>query len=159
MTFPIGTVIDTTNVASSSSDPSLARGDIYSLILAFNQLIASVNAASGVAVLDATGKLTASNLPGSYSVSGDIQLIPSTGIVNIQSVLRLATIYVADLGNAIGTGTPTAGDLIYLVDGDAGSPCLGVYDGIAWKVVRLMTQVGSVGANLTIAATLVGAAD
>lgn len=158
MTFPTGTVIDTTNVASVNSDPSLARADIYDLIVAFNALVASVNAASGVAVLNGSGKLAASLLPTTQNVTGTLVLQPSTGLVNIRNVLRLYQIATSDLGTTTGTTSPTAGDLVYLTDGDAGQPCLAVYDGTKWRVVRLMTQAGSVGAALTSSSTLTATA-
>jgi hypothetical protein len=148
MTFPVGTQISTTNVASSAADPSLARQDIFDLIQAFNQLVASINGNNGVAVLNGTGKIGNSLLPNTFVVNGDIQFQPSSKVVNIRDVLRLAQRFTAD--NALLT-TSTAGDMIYLVDGDAGQPCLGVYDGSDWRVVRLMTQVGDVGAELSSA--------
>ena len=79
-------------------------------------------------------------------------MTPSTGVVTLNRVLRLTQTVTADLGTATGTSSPVAGDLIYLTGGDAGQPCLGVYDGSAWKVVRLMTRVGDVGAALTATA-------
>jgi hypothetical protein len=159
MTFPTGTVIPTTNVASPDSDPSQARVDIYNLIVAFNQLVASINGADGVAVLNGSGKIANSLLPSSLALSGDISLQPSTGIVNINNVLRLAVTYTADLGSAVGTDAPTAGDLTYLIDGDAGQPCLGCYDGTKWRIVRFMTEVGDVGAGLQSISTLTVEAD
>lgn len=158
MTFPTGTVIDTTNVASVNSDPSLARADLFNLITAFNALVASINGANGVAVLNGSAKLPVSIIPATQNVTGTMILQPSTGLVNIRNVLRLYQIATADLGVTLGTTAPTAGDLIYLTDGDAGQPCIGVYDGSNYKVVRLMTQVGSVGAAFTVTATLTATA-
>lgn len=159
MTFPTGTVISTSNVDSASGDPSQARVDIYNLITAFNQLIASKNTANGVFVLDGSGKVAGAYLPTNYQVTGTVNVIPSTGIVSINNVLRLTQVYTADLGTETGTTSPVAGDCCYLVDGDAGSPCLGVYDGSNWRVVRLMTTVGDVGASLESEATLTAEAD
>lgn len=159
MTFPTGIVIPTTNVASPDSDPSQARVDIYNLIIAVNQLIASVNAAEGVVVLNGSGQLPVSVIPGNLSMSGDLTLQPGSGIVNINNVMRLAQLFTADLGSVLGTDAPTAGDTVYLVDGDAGQPCLGCYDGTKWRIVRLMTQVGDVGADLTAEFTLTAEAD
>ena len=84
MTFPTGTVISTTNVSTADSNPSLARTDIYDLIVAFNQLVASVNTASGVAALNGDGTLSSQYLPTTYATSGDLQLRPSSKIVNIR---------------------------------------------------------------------------
>lgn len=159
MTFPTGTQISTTNVASPSSDPSLARADIYDLITAVNAIIASYNAAQGVLVLDGSAKVSTSYLPTTIAVTGDVTLQPSTGVVNLQNVLRLAQIYTVSLGTIAGTTSPQAGDLCYLVDGDRGNPCLGVYNGTDWKIVRLATTVGSAGASLTATTTLTGTAD
>lgn len=159
MTFPTGTVISTANLDSPDDDPSLARADLYAAVVALNQLIASVNAASGVLSLDGSAKIPAIHLPGTYAVTGGVTLQPSNGIVTLQRVLRLQAIVTADLGTATGTASPSAGDLIFLTDGDAGSPCLACYDGTKWCVVRLMTQAGSVGATLTATATLTAEAD
>ena len=159
MTFPSGIQIPTTNVASPDSDPSLARVDIYELIVAFNRLVASINAAEGVVVLNGSGKINNSLLNGSFAMAGDISLQPSTGVVNINNVLRLSQLFTADLGGSLGTETSTAGDIIYLVDGDAGQPCLSVYDGIKWRIVRLMTEVGDVGGTLTAVSSLEVEAD
>lgn len=156
MTFPTGTVISTTNVSTADSNPSLARTDIYDLIVAFNQLVASVNTASGVAALNGDGTLSTQYLPTTYATSGDLQLRPSSKVVNVRDVLRLAQRLTAD--NSLLTGS-VAGDIIYLTDGDAGQPCLSIYDGTNWRVVRLMTQVGDVGAAITATSTLTAAAD
>lgn len=159
MTFPTGTVISTANLDSPDDDPSLARADLYAAVVALNQLIASVNAADGVLALNGSAKIPSVHLPGTYTVTGGITLQPSSGVVTLQRVLRLQAIVTADLGTTTGTTSPSAGDLVFLTDGDAGSPCLACYDGTAWKVVRLMTQAGSVGAALTATSTLVAEAD
>jgi hypothetical protein len=159
MTFPTGQQIPTTNLDSPDDDPSLARADLYDLVLAVNRIIASANAAQGVVVLDGSAKVPTANLSGYLSVTGDIELRPSTGVVNVTSVLRLAQLNVFQLGTQPGTTSSTAGDLVYLLDGDAGQPCIGVYDGTNWRVVRLMTQVGDVGGTLTAAFTLTATAD
>lgn len=159
MTFPTGTVIPTTNVASPDSDPSQARADFFALITAFNQLIASANLADGVVLLNGSGRVPVSNLPSTWSVTGDLALQPTSGLVSISNVLRLYQTYTSDLGSTLGTETPVAGDVVYLVDGDAGQPCIGCYDGTDWRVVRFMTQVGDVGAALAATATLVAEVD
>lgn len=159
MTFPTGTVIPTTNVASPDSDPSQARADFFALITAFNQLIASANLADGVVLLNGSGRVPVSNLPSTWSVTGDLALQPTSGLVSISNVLRLYQTHTSDLGSTLGTETPVAGDVVYLVDGDAGQPCIGCYDGTDWRVVRFMTQVGDVGAALAATATLVAEVD
>jgi hypothetical protein len=160
MTFPSGQQISTANVSSSTGDPSLARADIYDLMVAFNQLVASENSQQGVLVLDSSGKIAGTFLPATYSTtSGQLQLQAANGVVNIQRVLRLHQFNADDLGSALGTTSPTAGDLIFLTNGDAGQPCLGCYDGTAWRIVRFMAQVGSAGADLVSTATLTASPD
>lgn len=160
MTFPTGTQISTANLDSVDDDPSLARADLYNLAVAVNDIIASANAAQGVLVLDASGKITASLLPSTYqTASGQISLQPANGVVNISKVIRLASVYTSDLGSVTGTTSPSAGDVCYLVDGDAGQPCLGCYDGTKWRIVRFMTEVGDVGAGITANSSLTATAD
>ena len=155
MTFPTGLTISTANLDSPDDDPSLARADLLSLVEAFNQMTASTNVAQGVVVLDGSGKLSVNQIPTSLSVTGNLSLIPSTKVVNIRDILRLQPRYTADNGAL----TPSAGDIQYLVDGDAGSACLGVYDGSNWRVVRFATQVGDVGAAFDATFTLEATAD
>lgn len=42
-----------------------------------------------------------------------------------------------------GAPTGSAGDVIYVSDGDAGSPCLGVHNGTDWKVVSLGATISA----------------
>jgi len=154
MTFPTGTTISTSNVSSADGDPSLARVDIYNLITAVNQLIASVNAASGVLVLDSGAKIDTGYLPGTITVTGDQTISPSSGIVSLRNVLRLRQIQYVQLGSMAGTASPSAGDLCFVTDGDGGRPCIAVYNGSIWRVVRLGTQVGPSAAAITSAFTL-----
>lgn len=159
MTFPTGTQISTANLDSSDDNPSLARADLYNAVIALNSIISSENAAYGVVVLDSSGKIAGTYLPSTISPTGSLTLQPSSGTVSIRNVLRLYPIVVADLGTFTGTTSPSAGDLCYLTDGDAGRPCIAVYNGTAWKVVRLATTVGSVGAALGAVSTLAVEAD
>jgi len=160
MTFPTGTVISTANLDSPDDDPSLARVDLFNLAVAVNNIIASANAAQGVLILNSSGKIAGSLLPATFTTqSGNIALQPANGVVSLNRVLRLQQTVTADLGTATGTASPTAGDLIYLVDGDGGGPCLGAYDGANWRVVRLQMRVGDVAAALTSTVTLTATAD
>jgi hypothetical protein len=149
MTFPLGTQIPVENVNSADGNPSLARADIFALILAVNQLINSANSANGLVITDGGNRINPARLPGNMTIAGNIQLTPSSGIVNVRNVLRLKQIFTDDLGIEVGTESPSAGDIIYLVDGDAGKPCLGCFDGLAWRTVRFGTTVGTVGSAMT----------
>jgi hypothetical protein len=159
MTFPTGTQISTANLDSSDDNPALARVDLYNAVVAVNSIISSENAAYGVLVLDSSGKIAGTYLPATLTPTGTLTLQPSSGTISIRNVLRLYPIVVADLGTFTGTTSPSAGDLCYLTDGDAGRPCIAVYNGTAWKVVRLATTVGAVGAALASVSTLIAEAD
>lgn len=159
MTFPTGTSIETTNLASDASNPSLAREDLLSLVNAVNQLIASANSNSGVLVLNASGKIASAQMPGTINPTGNILLAPTGGGVSIENVLRLTQILTAELGTLTPTDAPQAGDLVYLTDGDAGNPCLGVYNGTEWRIVRFATSVGGATATISATATLSATAD
>lgn len=155
MTFPTGLQISTANLDSPDDDPSLARVDLLSLVEAFNQMTASSNTAQGVVVLDGSGKISVSQIPSSIQTTGNISLVPSTKIVNIRDIIRLQPRYTAD-NIAL---TPSLGDIQFLVDGDAGQPCLACYDGSNWRVIRFATQVGDVGASMESEFTLEATAD
>lgn len=159
MTFPTGQSINTSHLDSDADDPSLARVDLLALAQAVNQIIASQNAASGVLVLDSSALVPVNNINGYMAVTGDISLRPSTGITNVRNVLRLNQLSTADLGSAVGTVSPTAGDVCYLLDGDAGQACIGAYDGSQWRVIRFQTSVGGAQAALTSTFTLSATAD
>jgi len=160
MTFPTGTIISTANLDSPDDDPSLARVDLFNLAVAVNNIIASANAAQGVLILNSSGKIAGSLLPATFTTtSGNIALQPANGVVSLNRVLRLQQTVSADLGSANGTQSPSAGDIVYLTDGDAGQPCLGCYDGAIWRIVRFMTQVGDVGASVTVTVTVTAEVD
>lgn len=155
MTYPVGQTITTANVSSVDSSPALARVDILNLITLVNQLVASANEPLGAAVLDGSGVLDGEYLPGTLVKVGDIAFQPSSKIVKIQDVLRLQQRLTADNSQLTAA---TAGDMIFLTDGDAGQPCLAVHDGGQFRVVRLATAVGDVGAALTVTSTLTATA-
>lgn len=141
MTFPTGTVISTANLDSGTDDPSLARSDLYDAVVAVNAIIASENSADGVLVLDGSGKVPAANFPTTLNPSTTQIFAPTTGIVKIQSLLRLAPNYIDDL--AADFPTPELGDIVSTYDGDAGDPCLAMYDGSAWKIIALGATVNN----------------
>jgi hypothetical protein len=141
MTFPTGTIIDTSNLDSAADDPSLAREDLYDLAVAVNAIIASANTANGVLVLSSGGKISATYIPTTINVSGDLNLTPTTGIVKVQSLLRLPPQFIADLDDDF--ANPELGDIVSTYDGDAGDPCLAMYDGTNWKVIALGATVSS----------------
>lgn len=134
MAFPSGTVIENSNLDSGTDSPANARADLLSLVNAFNQVIASENGNNGICVLDNSGKIQVAQLPTNINGSS-LSLQPSTGVVQIVDCIRLPRKTVSDL--AIDFPTPQAGDIVNLSNGDAGDPCLAVYNGSAWKVIAL----------------------
>ena len=134
MSFPSGLVIDNSNLDSGTDSPANARLDLLSLVNAFNLVIASENAASGVCVLDGSGKITVAQLPTTVNTQ-TLSLQPVNGVVQIVDCIRLPRKTVADL--AIDFPTPQAGDIVNLSNGNAGQPCLAIYNGTNWKVIAL----------------------
>lgn len=139
MTFPTGT-ISTTHLDSSADDPSQARADIYNAVVALNTIITEANAAGGVAVLDGSAKIGVAQIPTSLSVTGDLTLQPSTGIVTIRDILYINPQPTSDIELF---ASPAEGMLVYATDGAGGSPCLAVYDGTAWKRIALGATISA----------------
>ena len=136
MPFPSRTTISTANLDSGTDDPSLAREDIYNAVVALNNIISSADTASGIALLDGSAKYKSSKFPTTIAVTGTQTIAPTTGIVNIQDVLRLT----AQTGNAISAlGTPLLGDIAISSDADSGNAAVCFYDGTAWKYLAFST--------------------
>lgn len=159
MTFPTGTTISTANLSTGSSDPSLARADLLALVQAFNQLVASANANSGVPTLTANGQIRPEQVPSELRLQSGIQIIaPVSEIVNIRNILRMGTRTVTQL-RALEASVAQPGDIAYCSDGDAGDPCLAVFTGLEWQVCRLMATIGDAPAAITGTAALSCTAD
>ena len=135
-----GNVI-TTNVDSASDDPSLARDDIYNAMLELIAVINGRGAASGVASLDSNTLVPAAQLPDTIesSVGNNLILDPDTSRVAVQDIVNLNPKTVTEL-NAL---SAIQGDVAYCSNGDAGSKCIAVYDGSAWKVVSLGSTIST----------------
>ena len=139
MAFP-STAITTANLDAGTDDPSLARTDLLAAVTALNSIITEANTGGGVVVLTSSGKIGTSQVPNTISATGTQVLSPSNGVVNIQNVLRLSTLTTAR-ANALTTNT--TGDIAMISDGDAGSLCIAVYDGTAWKRIALGTTISA----------------
>lgn len=140
MSFPSGTQIDTTNLNSGTASPADARLDLLSLVTSVNDLIASENDPNGVCVLDSGGKIAVAQMPTNINPA-TLSLAPTSGFVQIVDCIRLPAKAVADL--AIDFTSPQRGDIVSLSNGDAGDPCLAMYDGSAWKVIALGATVSA----------------
>ena len=132
MPFPTGTSIPVTNVSSGASDPSLAREDIYNLITATNNIIASADTASGVALLSASNKYDGAKMPA--SITGTDTIAPAGGVVNIQNVLRLTALPATSIS---ALASPQLGDIAISSDAAAGNAAFCVYSGTAWRYLAM----------------------
>jgi hypothetical protein len=134
MSFPSGTTLNTTNLDSSTDDPSLARADLLATVNALNAIISSENSNNGVVVADASGKISVSQLPTSFGVTGSLTLNPTSGVVNIQDVIRLTTLTATEILNLSGSQT---GDIAFSIDGASGGPSLCFFDGTDWRQMSI----------------------
>jgi len=85
------TNIVTTNMDAGSDNPASARADIKAALDEIKNLINGRNQASGVAGIDASSKIANTQLPDTIisSSSTDLTFTPTTGCVNINSVIQL----------------------------------------------------------------------
>ena len=141
MAFPSSATIVTTNLDAATDSPATARADIKDAFDNLQLIIDSFDSASGIAALDAGGKIVNTKLPNTLTSSSgsNLTLTPDTEIVKINNVLELTPRTVAQL-TAL---TVAEGTIAYCSDGDAGSKCLAVYDGTAWKVVSLGSTIST----------------
>lgn len=139
MTFPTANVA-TTHLDSASDDPSLAREDLLDAVNKLNTIISEAGSANGVAVLDGSGYIDTAQLPSVITVGGTQILSPSTGIVNIQSVLRLPSQTTATI---LALSDPQEGDIAFCsnVGNVASTPGLAIYNGSAWRGLALTANV------------------
>lgn len=134
MAFPTSQVT-TDNLDAGTDDPSLARADLLDAVQKLNTIISEGGAANGVALLSSSGKLSATQMPAQITATGVQVLNPTSGVVNIQDVLRLSPLTTTEL-NAL---TSVAGDFAYCSSGSdsSGEPCLALYDGTNWRAITL----------------------
>lgn len=131
MSFPTGTVIDTTNLSTAAGDPSLARADLFTTVTAVNGIISSADQPSGVAMLSAVGKYDSSKFP--TTITATTILAPSGGVLSIQDIVRLTAIRSADFAGL----TSQLGDIAISDDAAGGNPALCVYDGTDWRYLAM----------------------
>ncbi len=83
--------IVTTNLDAGTDNPATARADLKAALDEITNLINGRNQASGVAGLDASSKISNTQLPDTIisSSSTDLTLTPNTGTVNINSVIQM----------------------------------------------------------------------
>ena len=136
MSFPTGSQVSTAHLDSSSDDPSQARADLLLAVQNLNTIVSGAGSASGVALLDASGAIPGSQIPATIEPATNINLQPETGIVKIDSILRLQPVTVDEL---LATANITNGDIAYVSDGDSGAACLAVFAENQWNVIPFVT--------------------
>ena len=123
--------VSTDNVDSASDNPSLARADIYNALVELQAVINGRGTVNGLASLDATTKVPASELPTTFvSTTGDITLQPNSARTSFEDVINLEPVDYASL-----PASPAKGDVAYLTtDGAAASQeQIIYYNGTNWK--------------------------
>jgi hypothetical protein len=141
MAWGVAGNIVTTNLDADTDDPSLAREDLYNAMVELTAVINGRGSASGVASLDSSALIPAGQLPNTIESSSgnNLVLAPDTTRVGVQDIINLNPRTVAQL-TAL---SAIQGDVAYCSDGDAGSKCIAVYDGSAWKVVSLGATIST----------------
>jgi hypothetical protein len=127
MPFP-STTISTDNLDSETDNPATARADLLDAVQKLNTIIAGAGTASNVVLSDGSNYISTSQIPPTITVSGTMTLSPSTGIVNIQDILRV-TMYPVETILTI-TGN-VSGDMIMCsnIGNIANNPGIAFYDG------------------------------
>ncbi len=134
--------IDTTNMDAGSDNPASARADIKAALDEIKNIINGRNQASGVAGIDASSKITNTQLPDTIisSSSTDLTLTPNTGTVNINSVIQMNP----QTRSALYARSDLADGMIAVAsDGDSTVDTPVYYAGGVWRYFSDNTEVPS----------------
>jgi hypothetical protein len=139
MTFPT-TPIVTDNLDSATDDPSLAREDLLDAVTKLNTIIAEAGLASGVSVLNGSGQVPTAQIPPTITTTGTLTLNPTSGVVNIQNVLRLTQLPTETILTFTGN---VSGDMVMCsnVGNVASNPGVAFYNGTAWRGLPFTANV------------------
>jgi len=132
MTWPTddGLVV-TTNLDSAADSPAAARADLKTALDELKNVINGRNEASGVAGLDASSKIAASQLPNTLiSTAGELSLAPNNGVVAITNYLALSPVTTSA---AYEFGSLEEGMIAMLSDGDSTMAKPAYYAGGVWR--------------------------
>jgi len=135
--------IITTNLASGTDSPAAARADLKTALDELANVINGRNQASGVAGLDASSKIANTQLPNTIisSAATALTLTPNTGLVNINSVIKLNPQTRADLY----ARTDLADGMIAMAsDGDSTVDTPVYYAGGVWRYFSDNSEVASI---------------
>jgi hypothetical protein len=134
--------IDTTNLDSSADSPAAARANLKTALDELANVIDGRNQASGVAGLDASSKITNTQLPDTIisSAATALTITPNTGLININSVIKLNPQTRADLY----ARTDLAEGMIAMAsDGDSTVDTPVYYAGGVWRYFSDNSEVSS----------------
>lgn len=136
MAWATSSNVITTNLDAGTDSPAAARPNIKAALDELVLVIDGRNTANGVAGLNASSKLSATQFPDEINSSSgnNLTLDPDTGKVAIEDILNLTPQTVAQLNART---DQAEGDVAYCSNGDAGSKCIAIYNGTDWKVVSL----------------------
>lgn len=140
MAFPTVSV-NTTNLDSSTDDPSLARADLLDAVQKLNTIIDEANDPGGVSVLDNSGYIPTTQIPSSINVGGTMTLSSDTNIVNIQNILRLTPQTQAQI---VAISSPVQGDIVIcsnITTANVFSSGMAIYSGTNWQAIPFNANV------------------
>tara|TARA_A100001201_G_scaffold41576_1_gene42599 strand:+ start:6258 stop:6692 length:435 start_codon:yes stop_codon:yes gene_type:complete len=131
--------IDTQHLDAGTDSPASARADLKTALDELANVIDGRNQASGVAGLDASSKISATQIPDEINSSAatDLTIDPTTGKVKLEEILNLKPQTTAQLNARTDQAT---GDVAFCSDGggdSAGVGCIAVYDGADWRAIQL----------------------
>lgn len=134
--------INTDNVNAGTDNPASARADIKAAFDEITNIINGRNEASGVAGLDSSSKISNTQLPDTIisSASSALTLTPNTGLLNINSVMKLNPQSRSDLY----ARTDLADGMIAIAsDGDSTQDTPVYYAGGVWRYFSDNSEVPS----------------
>lgn len=141
MPFP-STTISTDNLDSDTDNPATARGDLLDAVQKLNQIIAGAGTASNVVLSDGSNYISSSQIPPTISPTGTLTLSPTTGVVNVQDILRVTMYPVATILTLTGN---VSGDMIMCsnVGNIANNPGIAFYDGNVnvWRTLAFGSNI------------------
>ena len=136
------TNINTANLDSGTDNPATARADLKAALDELANVINGRNEASGVAGLNASSKISNTQLPDTItsSASTDLTLDPNTGRVVIEDVMKLTPTTRADL---YARSDLEDGMIAMASDGDSTVDTPVYYAGGVWRYFSDNSEVAS----------------
>ena len=134
--------IVTTNLDAGTDSPAAARADLKTALDELANVINGRNQASGVAGLNASSKISATQLPDEInsSASTDLTLDPTTGKVIIEDVAKLTP---QTRANLYARSDLEDGLIAMASDGDSTVDTPVYYAGGAWRYFSDNTEVSA----------------